>query len=72
MFWRKRRKIKDHEFLIGIDTEPKDLHAAYILGGEVKKMLQSFLKNSRCKKIVVSIYSNGGEIDILNLEKEAE
>ena len=72
MFWRKRRKIKDHEFLIGIDTKPRDLYATYRLGGNVRKMCEEFLKNSRCEGITVSVYFGGQLSDTLTLKKEVD
>ena len=71
MFWRKRRKIKDHEFLIGIDTKPNDFYAAQRLGGSVRKMCEEFLRDSRCEEIRVSVYVDGQQA-VLNLKKEAD
>ena len=68
----RREKIKDHEFLIGIDTKPNDFYAAQRLGGSVRKMCDEFLRDSRCEEITVAIYTKTQGVHSLVVKKEVD
>jgi hypothetical protein len=72
MFWRKRRKIKDHNFLLGIDIDPGILIGPYELGKSIRKMCEDFLEKDACRKITVSVYFDNQLSETLTLKKEAD
>lgn len=72
MFWRKRRKIQEHRYLLGIDIESKFMFGDYGLGKSVRKMCEDFLEKDGCEKITVSVYFGGHLFDTITLKKEAD
>ena len=71
MFWRKRSKKKDHDFLLGIDIDPGILNGPYELGKSIRKMCEDFLEKDACRKITVTTYM-GETKEVLTLRKAAD